>query len=117
MQIAPFLVAENERPRGNINHAIFQALHVAVLGRHQVMHEPYDGIIQLARRDLVPEQRRRHLLRYEEFHERLVRELVIPFRIPIQEIADPDLLIETEAVGRRLQQLLKEVPTYSSSAL
>src|ERR1022692_1670261 len=109
-QVRLLLPAENERPRGDIHHAIFQALLVSVLRRHQVMHEPHDGIIQLARGDLAAEQRRRHLLGHKEFHERLMRELVIPFRIPVQKIADPDLLVEAEAVGRRPQQLLKEVP-------
>src|ERR1022692_3458275 len=109
-QVRLLLPAENKRPRGDINHAICKALLIAVLRRYQVMHEPDDGLIQLACRDLAPQQCLRHLLRHEEFHERLMRELVIPFRIPVQKIADPDLLVEAEAVGRRPQQLLKEVP-------
>src|ERR1022692_2799997 len=115
LQIAFRFRTENEQPRGDINHAICKALLIAVLRRYQqrladsmalliavlrryqVMHEPDDGLIQLACRDLAPQQCLRHLLRHEEFHERLMRELVIPFRIPVQEIADPDLLVETEA--------------------
>lgn len=74
------------------------------------MHKSYDGLIQLARGCLEAKQQRRNLLRDEEFHERLVRELVIAFGIPVEQVADPDLLVEAEAVGRRPQQLLKEVP-------
>src|ERR1035441_5591310 len=76
-QIGLLLPSIDELPRGDIDHAVFQARIVRVVPLEQMVHEADDGIGQGALWGLSFNQQRRQLARHEEFHHRLDRKSVV----------------------------------------